>query len=126
MLREARIAAVVPVSDRQRAIEFYEKKLGLRLKEETAHEIHFACGGDTMLSLYESVGAGESRHTLAGFVVEDLEGTVASLRDQGVVFDEYDTPQLKTEGGIAQIGKTRGAWFRDPDGNIIAVVEDRP
>jgi len=59
-----------------------------------------------------------------GLVVEDIEATVTELRSRGVTFEEYDMPGLKTENGIAQIGPVeKVAFFKDPDGNILSVVE---
>jgi hypothetical protein len=58
---------------------------------------------------------------MAGFRVDDIDAVVSELRSRGVVFEEYDLPDLKTEGGIATVGDVRAAWCRDPDGNILAV-----
>jgi catechol 2,3-dioxygenase-like lactoylglutathione lyase family enzyme len=125
MLTNARLAAVIPVSDIEASTRFYEEKLGLKLIDRRDDipenpEAHFEVGG-TGLLLYKSVGAGQSRHTLAGFEVDDIEETVAALRDNGVTFEEYDMPGLKTQDGIATMGDSKGAWFKDPDGNILAV-----
>lgn len=125
MLRGARIAAVVPVSDVDAAIRFYGDTLGLVLKERRSdlpenREAEFEAGGGTLL-VYESVGAGQSRHTVAGFRVDDIDEAVRSLRERGVAFEEYDLPDLKTQNGIAAVGDVRAAWCRDPDGNILAV-----
>jgi catechol 2,3-dioxygenase-like lactoylglutathione lyase family enzyme len=125
MLSNAEIAAIVPVSDIDRAIEFYGNALGLEMQARREdlpenREAEFRAGNGSLLA-YESVGAGQSRHTVAGFRVGDLDAVVASLRDRGVVFEEYDTPNLKTENGIAAIGDVRAAWCRDPDGNILAI-----
>ena len=125
MLQDARITAVVPVSDVEAAVRFYGDTLGLKLKERRSdlpenREAEFEAGDGTLLA-YESVGAGKSRHTVAGFRVEDIDATVVSLRERGVVFEEYDLPDLKTENGIAAVGDVRAAWCRDPDGNILAV-----
>jgi catechol 2,3-dioxygenase-like lactoylglutathione lyase family enzyme len=125
MLDQASIAAVVPVSDIEAAIRFYGEKLGLRLGERRDdlpenREAEFTGGAGTLLA-YESVGAGQSRHTVAGFRVEDIEAVAAGLRERGVTFEEYDLPDLKTENGIASVGDVRAAWFKDPDGNIIAI-----
>jgi catechol 2,3-dioxygenase-like lactoylglutathione lyase family enzyme len=125
MLKDAEIGAVVPVSDVEQAIEFYGNVLGLEMQERRDdlpqnREAEFRAGDGTLLA-YESVGAGQSRHTVAGFRVRDIDGTVAGLRDRGVQFEEYDLPDLKTENGIATVGDVRAAWFRDPDGNILAV-----
>jgi catechol 2,3-dioxygenase-like lactoylglutathione lyase family enzyme len=125
MLTNARLAAVIPVSDIEASIRFYEGKLGLKLTERRDDipenpEAHFELGGADLL-LYKSVGAGQSRHTLAGFQVDDIDAAVSGLRDNGVTFEDYDMPGLKTEDGIATMGDSKGAWFKDPDGNILAV-----
>jgi predicted enzyme related to lactoylglutathione lyase len=125
MLASARIAAIVPVSDVEAAIRFYGDTLGLVLRERRSdlpenREAEFEAGEGTLL-VYESVGAGQSRHTVAGFRVEDVDEVVRTLRGRGVVFEEYDLPDLKTEDGVAAVGDVRAAWCRDPDGNILAV-----
>jgi predicted enzyme related to lactoylglutathione lyase len=125
MLQHARITAVVPVSDVEAAVRFYGDTLGLKLKERRSdlpenREAEFEAGDGTLLA-YESVGAGKSRHTVAGFRVEDIDATVVSLRERGVVFEEYDLPDLKTENGIAAVGDVRAAWCKDPDGNVLVV-----
>jgi catechol 2,3-dioxygenase-like lactoylglutathione lyase family enzyme len=125
MLEQAKIAAVVPVSDVEAATRFYGEVLGLRLKERRDdlpehREAELEGGGGTLL-VYESVGAGKSRHTVAGFRVDDIEAVAAGLRERGVTFEEYDLPDLKTVNGIATLGDVRAAWCRDPDGNIIAI-----
>jgi predicted enzyme related to lactoylglutathione lyase len=124
MLAQAQIAAIVPVSDVEAAIRFYGETLGLTLKERRSdlpenREAEFEGGAGTLL-VYESVGAGKSRHTVAGFRVDDLDEAVSSLRGRGVTFEEYDLPDLKTENGIAAVGDVRAAWCKDPDGNILA------
>jgi catechol 2,3-dioxygenase-like lactoylglutathione lyase family enzyme len=124
MLGNAQIAAVVPVSDIDKAVEFYGDTLGLELDVRRDdlpqnREAEFRAGDGTLV-VYESVGAGQSRATVAGFRVDDIDAAVSSLRERGVTFEDYDLPDLKTENGIAQIGDLRAAWARDPDGNIIA------
>lgn len=125
MLQQAAIAAVVPVSDVESAIRFYGEMLGLELQERRDdlpenREAEFRAGDGSLL-VYESVGAGQSRATVAGFRVDDIDAVVAGLRDRGVEFQEYDLPDLKTENGIAAVGEVRAAWCKDPDGNIIAI-----
>ena len=124
MLGNAEIAAIIPVSNVERAVEFYGGTLGLDLQVRRDdlpenREAEFRAG-DGSLVVYESVGAGQSRATVAGFRVTDLDSVVAGLRERGVQFEEYDTPDLKTEGGIALVGDLRASWARDPDGNLIA------
>jgi len=124
MLGKAEIAAIVPVSDVEKAVEFYGGTLGLELQIRRDdlpenREAEFRAG-DGSLVVYESVAAGQSKGTLAAFRVDDLEAVVAGLRERGVAFEEYDLPELKTENAIATIGDLRASWARDPDGNIIA------
>jgi catechol 2,3-dioxygenase-like lactoylglutathione lyase family enzyme len=124
MLDKAEIAAVVPVSDIDKAVEYYGGTLGLTLDVRRDdlpenREAEFRAGDGTLV-VYESVAAGQSRGTIAGFRVDDLESVVSGLRERGVVFEEYDTPDLKTENGIGRIGDLLAAWCKDPDGNIIA------
>jgi len=127
VLESAEIAAIVPVSEIDRAVEFYGNVLGLKLvirRDDMPEnrEAEFSAGGGTLVA-YESVAAGQSRGTIAGFRVDDLQDVVSTLRERGVVFEEYDTPDMKTENGIGRIGDLLAAWCKDPDGNIIAFEE---
>jgi catechol 2,3-dioxygenase-like lactoylglutathione lyase family enzyme len=125
MLTNAQVEAAIPVSDIEQAVEFYGDKLRLEVVERLDDlpdnpEVRFRVGNGT-LAAYKSVGAGQSRATLLSFVVDDVSSTVAALRERGVTFEEYDTPDIKTEGGVAEVGSATVAWFKDPDGNILAV-----
>jgi catechol 2,3-dioxygenase-like lactoylglutathione lyase family enzyme len=125
MLKTSRIGAVVPVSDLERGIEFYGQTLGLGEPErdETPENpgARFHIGGGE-LYIYKSVGAGQSRHTLCAFEVEDIEGEVGDLRSRGVAIEEYDMPGMKTENGILELGPgIKAAFFKDPDGNILGL-----
>lgn len=127
MLANARIAAVIPVSSVDRAVEFYEGVLGFNVVARRDdlpqnREAEFSAGEGGLVT-YESVAAGQSRGTLAGFRVDDIDDAVTTLRERGVTFEEYDMPDLKTENGIASVGDVRAAWFKDPDGNILAVEQ---
>jgi catechol 2,3-dioxygenase-like lactoylglutathione lyase family enzyme len=124
MLADARIGANVPVSNLEEAVSFYGEKLGLSLFErgEGQPYARFAGAGETKLGVYESKTAGQSRHTLASFVVDDVRSVVDELKAKGVTFEEYDMPGMKTEDGVAAMGDTRAAWLKDPDGNILEIV----
>jgi catechol 2,3-dioxygenase-like lactoylglutathione lyase family enzyme len=124
VLAESRIGASVPVSNLDEAIAFYEGKLGLTLFERGDEQPYarFSGAGQTKLGIYVSKTAGQARHTLASFVVDDVRAVVDALKANDVVFEEYDMPGLKTEGGVATMGDTRAAWLKDPDGNILEIT----
>jgi catechol 2,3-dioxygenase-like lactoylglutathione lyase family enzyme len=128
MLGVKRVAATIPVSDPAAARSFYEGTLGLKFSRELADgSTEYECGGGTSVYTYPTAeNAGKSPATLASFEVDDVEATVAEMQDSGIAFEEYDLPGLKTEGGIAEIAGSRGGWFKDPDGNILAVFEPPP
>jgi catechol 2,3-dioxygenase-like lactoylglutathione lyase family enzyme len=121
VLADAPCRPTIAVSDKEKAKAFYGEIVGLPLVEENDVGATFACGSGTFLEIYPSSFAGTAKNTVAGFEVSDLAATMDSLQTRGVVFEEYERP--KTENGIAQLGPNKGAWFRDPDGNTIALVE---
>ena len=126
MLGDKPVAPTIPVTDLARAKVFYQDKLGLILEKEMPEGISFKAGGNTHLYLYKR-GPSTADHTLASFLVENVEAAVDELGAKGIVFEQYDFPGLKTnEKGIAVMSKEgeKAAWFKDPDGNILAVGEE--
>ena len=122
MFESASAHATIAVTDIDRAKKFYGEILGLRVKEERSGGIVYEAGGGTWMLVYPSQFAGTAQSTSMTFEVTDLEPAVEELAGRGIVFEQYDFPGLKTdERGIAQIEGERGAWFKDPDGNILAV-----
>jgi hypothetical protein len=97
--------------------------VGLTPKEEYAGGVIYECGHGSWVFLYPSPGAGTSNASTAFWAVADVEAEVAALRARGVVFEEYDLPGLKTEHGIATGGGAQTAWFKDTEGNILAVSQ---
>lgn len=128
MLGDKRVATTIPVRDPGRARSFYEGTLGLKVSRVLDDgSVAYECGGGTSIYTYPTEeNAGRSPATLASFEVEDAEATVGEMRAKGVTFEEYDMPGLKTDGGIAEVGGSKGGWFKDPDGNILAVFEAPP
>ncbi|MFD8205191.1 VOC family protein [Streptomyces sp. NPDC059695] len=124
MLSDSPIAAIIPVSDLDRAKRFYSETLGLPLTRETPEDTRYECGGTT-IGLYETPYGGQAGHTLASWKVDDLDGEMKELRSKGVTFEEYDLPEIKTVDGVAESDTMRGAWFKDSEGNILCVVEER-
>ena len=123
MLQKAPMYAYIPARDLARARQFYEQKVGLTPKEETAGGVVYEFAGNTACFLYPTPNAGTSRASQAFWEVEDLEREMAELKSRGVKFEEYDLPGMKTENGIATGGGARAAWFKDSEGNIMALIQ---
>jgi catechol 2,3-dioxygenase-like lactoylglutathione lyase family enzyme len=122
-ISRASFFANIPTTDMAAMRDFYEHVLGLELAREHPAGVAFRTG-QSYIELYPSPAAGMAQHTLGSFEVDDLEAAVATLRGRGVTFEEYDFPQLKTVAGIALFsGGTRAAWFKDPEGNILGIVQ---
>lgn len=86
--------------------------------------LDYECGSGTGLFTYPThENAGKSPATLAAWQVDDIDQTAQALLDKGVALEDYDLPELKTEGGIATLQGGRALWFKDPDGNILNVFE---
>jgi len=113
--------AMIAVKDLGRAKEFYSGMLGLTATDERhGSGIRYETQGGSWFLVYRSEFAGTAKSTCMRFEVEDVESAVRQLRARGIVFEEYDLPGVKTVDGIAkhQSG-ARGAWFKDPDGNVL-------
>ncbi len=123
-LRDSRVVAVLAVDDIERAKAFYRDKLGLQVDPagyDTGSAIVRA-GGQSWLLLY-STGFKHGETTTASFLVADIETTVDELRAKGVTFEDYDLPGLTTVDGIASVGDLKAAWFKDSEGNTIALSQ---
>jgi predicted enzyme related to lactoylglutathione lyase len=123
MLKNAPIVPYIPATDVARARRFYEEKVGLVPREEVAGGVVYECGNRSWIFLYPSAGAGTSKASQAFWQVDDLEAEVAELRARGVVFEEYDLPGLQTVNGVFTGGGSKAAWFKDSEGNILAVIQ---
>ena len=122
MLRTAPIRAYIPASNVGRARKFYEQLLGLTPKEDYAGGVIYECGG-TEVFLYLTANAGTSKASQAYWQVEDVEAEVADLKARGVMFEEYDMPGVTMKNSIATAGGARTAWFKDTEGNILAISQ---
>jgi hypothetical protein len=76
--------------------------------------------------MYPTPNAGTSQASQAFWKVDDLEREMAELRAKGVAFEDYDTPGMKTRNGIFTGGGSKAAWFKDTEGNIMALIQDDP
>lgn len=124
MLQQTPIYAYLPAKDVARARAFYEGKLGFRPAEEIAGGVAYNFAGGTGCFLYPTPNAGTNRASQAFWRVDDIEREVADLKSRGVTFEEYDQPGLKTVNGIATGGGAKSAWFKDSEGNILAIIQN--
>ena len=122
MLRTAPIRAYLPASDVSRARKFYEQTVGLTPKEEYAGGVIYECGGAEVF-MYPTSNAGTSKASQAYWQVNDVEAEVAELKARGVIFEEYDMPGVAMRNSIATGGGARTAWFKDTEGNILAISQ---
>jgi predicted enzyme related to lactoylglutathione lyase len=123
MLQKSPMYAYIPVKDVARARKFYEEKLGFKPKQEVAGGVVYEFGERTACFMYPTPNAGTSQASQAFWQVEDVEREVAELKARGVRFEDYDMPGMKTEGGISTAGGAKAAWFKDTEGNIMAVIQ---
>ena len=124
MLQNSPMYAYLPVKDVGRARKFYEEKLGFRPKQEISGGVAYEFGKGTGCFLYPTPNAGTSKASQAFWQVQDVEREVAELRAKGVKFEDYDMPGMKTKDGIATAGGAKAAWFKDTEGNILALVQN--
>src|SRR5262245_21450188 len=124
MLQDNRISAVLVSTDLEAAQRFYEEKVGLKLSDETIpNHLVFEAGDATTLLIYGRPSGKLADHTPVRFWSTDIDSEVNALADRGVTFDDYDTPTFKTVDHIATTPIGRSAWFKDPDGNTIAIFQ---
>jgi catechol-2,3-dioxygenase len=122
MLTHAEVAATMPAVDIDRAKTFYTEILGLEVLESDENSLLLQTARKTKIYLYEREGT-KAEHTAATFFVADLEGVVESLIERGVVFEQYDFGEMKTDSrGIIQTPAGAIAWLKDTEGNILGVA----
>ena len=115
---------VLPAADIERARLWYEEKLGLLPTEPGAYGGYLYTAGDSRFLLYQSDYAGTNQATAAGFYVDDFDAVIEALRSRGVEFEDVDFGEFgATVNGVisSEDGSMKGAWFRDSEGNIIAI-----
>jgi catechol 2,3-dioxygenase-like lactoylglutathione lyase family enzyme len=131
VLATGSVATRLPARDLARARAWYAEKLDLEPAEERPGGLLYRCAHGEF-ALFESSGSASGAHTQMAREVDDLDAVVAHLRSRGVVFEEYNEPALTTQGGIAEVVGNypskggvgeRAAWFRDSEGNLLAIGE---
>jgi catechol-2,3-dioxygenase len=105
------------------AREFYGDRIGLEVLIESDDFLTFKCGGDSRLVVTRSATGTSEPQTKASWRVRDLAAELAELRSRGVQVEDYDEPGLTTVDGIADVGFALAAWFVDPHGNSIGLLQ---
>jgi catechol 2,3-dioxygenase-like lactoylglutathione lyase family enzyme len=123
VLQDAPMYAYIPARDLARARQFYEGKLGFKPGQETDGGVVYEFGRGTACFLYPTPNAGTSQASQAFWSVADVDGEIASLKARGVVFEDYDMPGEKSPQGAITAGGAKAAWFKDSEGNIMALIE---
>ena len=124
MLQRFPMYSYLPVRDLARARAFYEGTLGWKPKREIAGGVSYEFADRTACFMYQTPFGGTSKASQAFWEVRDIAREVAELKERGVVFERYEVPGMKLdEHDIATGGGAKAAWFKDPDGNILAVIQ---
>lgn len=123
MLGNKDAMATIAVKDIAIAKKFYEEKLGLKPLESAQESVLSYQSGKTVMVVYVSQYAGTNRATSATWAVgDDFDSIMQTLKAKGVTFEHYDLPGLVREGDVHVAGTFKGAWFKDPDGNILHIL----
>ena len=124
MLGKTNPTPMIAVRDLDRARAFYEETLGLTTIDTLGEEVLSMKSGDTRIDVYRSEFAGTNKATALTFNVDDIAGEVRDLRDKGVMFEHYDGMDgLTRNGDVYEAEGMKTAWFKDPDGNILSLIE---
>jgi catechol 2,3-dioxygenase-like lactoylglutathione lyase family enzyme len=116
----------LPVTDLAASRAFWEGRLGFVPLEVYPTAALYSAGSGSVFAVSKASARATGGATQMAFTVPDIEAEVAELGRLGITFEQYDLPGLRTVGGIALMGGNRVAWFKDPDGNVIGVIEFGP
>jgi len=122
MLANRDAVASLAVKDLDVAKKFYEQTLGLKEVAREGGELITFQSGNSVINVYRSQYAGTNKATAVTWAVDDVAGEVKQLKTKGVRFEHYDLPGLERSGDIHKGGDMQVAWFKDPDGNILNIV----
>jgi catechol 2,3-dioxygenase-like lactoylglutathione lyase family enzyme len=126
ILATAPVTLMLPVRELDRARAFYEQKLGLEpVGQQPDGKFLYACGGSTgtALALFPKPAGTKADHTALSFQVPDITSAIRELEEKGVIFEDYDLPDLKTVDHVCVLGAEKAAWFKDTEGNFLCIHE---
>ena len=123
MLQDSPMYSYIPAKDLARARQFYEGKLGFKPSQQQNGGVVYEFGRGTAAFLYPTPNAGTSQASQAFWSVADVDREIKALKAKGVVFENYDMPGEKSPSGAITAGGAKAAWFKDSEGNIMALVQ---
>jgi catechol 2,3-dioxygenase-like lactoylglutathione lyase family enzyme len=124
MLGSSKVMAVVAVRDQQVGNDFYGGTLGLEVSDSSdPGGVLYSCAGGSQLFVYQSSYAGTNQATAASWQVTDIDQEIADLKAKGISFEHYEIPNVAIEGDVHVLGNLKSAWFTDPDGNILNIID---
>ena len=123
MLAKQPIDVMLTAPDLAAVKEFYGDRVGLDVLIESDDFVTFRCGGDSRLVVTRTTTPSREQQTKASWRVTDVAAEVAELRTRGVAVVDYDEPGLVTVDGVADVGFALSAWFVDPGGNSIGLLQ---
>ena len=123
MLAKHPIDVMLTATDIGAVKQFYGDRVGLEVLIENDEFVTFGCGGDSRLVVTRTTAPSGEQQTKASWRVADVTAEVAELRARGVEVVDYDAPGLKTTDGVADVGFALSAWFIDPGGNTIGLLQ---
>ena len=115
---------ILPAADLARARGYYHDTLGMDPSEQHDGMLVYT-NGATTFEVYETDNAGSAKNTQMVWMTDDLDAEMARMREAGVVFEEFEIPDMRTENGVVETDEMRSAWFRDSEGNILCVTQRR-
>jgi len=123
MLGDYPVHVVLLSRDLTETRAFYHDQLGLEIMDENEAAISFRCGGESVIAVTMSTVGTADEQTQAGWFVPDLSAEITELRSRGVEIQEYNTPDLRTVDGVADLGFALAAWIVDPHGNALGILQ---
>jgi predicted enzyme related to lactoylglutathione lyase len=123
MLQTSPLYAYIPAQNMERARRFYEQKLGFKPSQELGGGVLYRFADRTACFLYPTPSAGTSHASQAFWQVSDIEREVRELHERGVELESYDLPGEKSPSGVVTAGGAKAAWFKDSEGNIMAIIQ---
>lgn len=127
MLNKSKAFSGFSVNDSKKAKKFYSEVLGLDVEEDSEMEglLTLKIAGGNSVMIYSKENHEPATYTILNFPVSDIEKAVDELSERGIRFEKYDGENIKTDAkGICRVGGPLIAWFKDPAGNILSILQE--